>query len=278
MLPLSRFSPSPSTTINKIETNVFKVLKEIGVELSSYHGGSLNGKDIKKVMNNATHLFNTFATIFKVGKREGCQLTDTDIDLMCLHFREVYVLWDGAFSLARTINPTNDEADTYQKFVFAAVSGSLILQCPITPKVHTMLRHVKWQMMNLRGGLGDKMEDWVERQHQWGMQMRRRFRTVQNPLVRALAREKADSRNTHPDVLAQVDATDKGNKQKLLVEKVDILQMKRKRQREEGRFEAMQYFDKIEEVKLTWSRIIFDDGKVDAYSENGKIVGLFGAS
>jgi hypothetical protein len=46
---------------------MFKVLKEIGVELSSYHGGSLNGKDIKKVMNNATHLFNTFATIFKVG-------------------------------------------------------------------------------------------------------------------------------------------------------------------------------------------------------------------
>ena len=133
-------------------------------------------------------------------------------------------------------------------------------------------------MMNLPGGLGDKMEDWVERQHQWGMQMRRRFRTVQNPLVCALAQEKADSRNTHPDVLSQVDATDKGNKRKLLVEKVDILQMKRKRQREEGRFEAMQYFDKIEEVKLTWSRIIFDDGKVDAYSENGKIVGLFGAS
>jgi len=30
-----------------IETKVFKVLKDIGVELNSYHGGSLNGKDIK---------------------------------------------------------------------------------------------------------------------------------------------------------------------------------------------------------------------------------------
>ncbi len=28
------------------ETKVFQVLKEIGVELSSYHGGSLHGKDI----------------------------------------------------------------------------------------------------------------------------------------------------------------------------------------------------------------------------------------
>ena len=105
------------------------------------------------------------------------------------------------------------------------------------------------------------MEDWVERQHQRGMQQRRRFRTVQNPLVRALAREKADSRNTHPDVLAQVDATDKGSKRKFSVEKVDILQRKRKRQREEGRFEALQYFDKIDEVKLTWADALFNDEK-----------------
>ena len=44
-----------------IETKFFEVLKKIGVELSAYHGGSLNGKDIKKVMNNATHVFDTMA-------------------------------------------------------------------------------------------------------------------------------------------------------------------------------------------------------------------------
>jgi hypothetical protein len=39
-----------------IETKIFKMLKEIGVELSSYHGGSLNGKDIRKVMTNACYI------------------------------------------------------------------------------------------------------------------------------------------------------------------------------------------------------------------------------
>jgi hypothetical protein len=58
------------------------VLKEIGVELSSYHGGSLNGKDIEKVMNNATHLFDEFASIFKKWKREDCLLSDNDINSM----------------------------------------------------------------------------------------------------------------------------------------------------------------------------------------------------
>jgi len=61
-----------------IETKVFKVLKEIGVELSSYHGGSLIGKDIKKVMNNASHIFVQLTAIFKGGKREKSLLANSD--------------------------------------------------------------------------------------------------------------------------------------------------------------------------------------------------------
>ena len=77
-------------------------------------------------------------------------------------------------------------------------------------------------MMNLLGALGDKMEDWVERLHQWGMQQRRRFCTVQDPLFRALTREKATSQNMHPNVLAQVEETDPWNKQKLSEKKADV--------------------------------------------------------
>ncbi len=135
-------------------------------------------------MKYATYLFDQFAAIFKERRREGCLLSHADIDSMCLHFREVFVLWDRAFSLARTVNPMGEEIITYQSFVSAAVEGSRLLGCPVTPKVHTMLRHVQWQMTNLHWGLGDKMEDCVERLHQWGMQQRRQFWTVQNPLVR----------------------------------------------------------------------------------------------
>jgi len=54
-----------------IETTVVKLLKVIGVELSSYHGGSFNVNDTKKVMS---HIFDHFATIFKEGKRVECLL------------------------------------------------------------------------------------------------------------------------------------------------------------------------------------------------------------
>ncbi len=83
-----------------IETRIFEVLKDIGVELSAYHGGSLNGKDIKRVMNNATHIFEKVMVILKEGRRPFCILSNEVLDAMCLHFREVFVLWDVAFLLA----------------------------------------------------------------------------------------------------------------------------------------------------------------------------------
>jgi hypothetical protein len=138
---------------DSIETKMFSVLKELDIELSSYHGGSLNGKDIKKVMNNACHIFDTFSTIFKEGKRPTCVLSDANIDALCLQFREVFVLWDGAFSLARTINPVEVDMKIYPLYVDAAVQGSKDLQCTVTPKVHLMLEHVEWKMRNIQGGV-----------------------------------------------------------------------------------------------------------------------------
>lgn len=38
------------------------------------------------------------------------------------------------------------------------------------PQSAYVLKHAKWQMSNFKGGgLGDKMEDWVEQLHQTGI-------------------------------------------------------------------------------------------------------------
>ncbi len=60
-------------------------------------------------------------------------------------------MWDGTFLLARIINPTDEDAEAYQMFILAVVRGSKILQCPITPKIHIMLRHVQLQIKNIPG-------------------------------------------------------------------------------------------------------------------------------
>jgi hypothetical protein len=65
-----------------------------------HHGGLLNGRDIKKLMNNAIYFFDELTVIFKEGKRPGSVLSNADVNTLSLHFREVFVLWDGAFPLA----------------------------------------------------------------------------------------------------------------------------------------------------------------------------------
>ncbi len=68
---------------------------------------------------------------------------DAEIESLCLHFCEVFVLWDGAFLLAWTVNPMELDVITYQRYVLAAVAGSKDLQCTVTPKVHMTLKRVK---------------------------------------------------------------------------------------------------------------------------------------
>ncbi len=71
------------------------------------------------------------------------------------------------------------------------------------------------------------------------------------PLVCALAREKATSCNMHHNVLAQVDATDAGNNQKLSDKKADVTSAKQKLQRNVGRFQAIKYFIDTKKETLT---------------------------
>ena len=107
----------------------------------------------------------------------------------------------------------------------------------------------------------------MERLHQTGMRLRQRFCTVQNPVIRALAREKTNSPSSHPDVIAHTNATNAGNKRSFSVVKVDdAILTRRKRQRDMGRYEAMKYFDKEVNKKLTWSKI-FDDVKAGGEGE-----------
>ena len=97
----------------------------------------MNGKDIiRKVMVNACYyIFDTFAMIFKVWKRPNCMLSDANINALCMQFCEVFVLWDGAFLLARTINPIEIDCSTYRMYVRAAVNGAVkTCDAPSHPK------------------------------------------------------------------------------------------------------------------------------------------------
>ncbi len=65
-----------------------------------------------------------------------------------------------------------------------------------------------------------------------------------------------------------MDATDKGNKQKLSEKKADVISTRRKLQRDVGRFQSIKYFIDTKEQTLPWAKVLFHDGEVDSYSQN----------
>ena len=115
--------------------------------------------------------------------------------------------------------------------------------------------------------------------------MRQQFCTVQNPIVQATAQEKVQSRNSHPDVIAKLEATNEGNTRKFIAsseKKDDLLLTKQKRQRNIGLCEAMKYFNENKDKKMTWSEMLFVDekgltggGKVDATDDSCHLETIF---
>jgi len=95
-----------------------------------------------------------------------------------------------------------------------------------------------------------------------GIRLRLRFRTVKNHFVCAVARDKAHYRSMHPDVISHIDAVDEGSKRNLEKRKIDPVEVQRKRQRIEGRIEAMKYYNEYDGTKLTWMAILFDSANV----------------
>jgi hypothetical protein len=57
------------------------------------------------------------------------------------------------FLFARKIHPTTDNTRVYQQVVDAALEVDANLGFAITPKLHLMLKHIRWQMENLGEGV-----------------------------------------------------------------------------------------------------------------------------
>ena len=201
-----------------IEAEMFKILKvKYGIKLQAYHGGSMTGKDIQKVMENASEIFPLFANILMANKRPDSKFsTQDEIDDLCNSFKNAFILWDGAFSFASKISPSEDNVQQYSRFSTVAVYSHVSLGCNVTPKVHMMWKHVKDQMMKVPGGLGQKREDWIEHHHQITSKERAQFGKTQDEDVRANAMARLHQQHTDPDVVsftnAVNDAAQKGKR------------------------------------------------------------------
>eukprot|EP00985_Skeletonema_marinoi_P024876 scaffold17724_cov139-Skeletonema_marinoi.AAC.1 len=60
-------------------------------------------------MSNADEIFTLVAEILKENAKKDCKLTHDEIEELCQKYSNLYILWDGAFSCASTINPSRED-------------------------------------------------------------------------------------------------------------------------------------------------------------------------
>ena len=155
-----------------IESQLFGWMKVLfRIHQPAYHGGKLIGKDCMKIMAHAHEMFTRFALILKRNKKTDCKYSGEMIDEICADFALLSVLWDGALSLAGKVNPSADDIERYNRFVRAAFFTHQAMGMSITHKVHLMWVHIAIVVV-VPGGLGKKREDWIEKGHQYGSELR----------------------------------------------------------------------------------------------------------
>lgn len=132
-------------------------------------------------------------------------MSDEKIDDLCERTRRLFVLWDGAFSYASVLKPSQEDIAQYERFVKVAVDAHVEYGCNVTPKVHLMLKHVAPQMRQFPWGLGNKREDWVEKSHQDSKKVREHLRTARHMDQRATTMAKMVHRDSSPAVIAEIE-------------------------------------------------------------------------
>ena len=148
--------------------------------------------------------------------------------------------------------PTHEDCAQYKEFITAAVKGHVNLGCSVTPKVHLMWKHTLYQMENVPRGLGNKGEDWVERQHQDEARIRRRVCRMPSLQLRAITRSKISQATSHPKVLEQIAKVEAQSKKRKHSEKRESKLKRAKTERGARRVETLQGYG--DNFKWTLSR------------------------
>ena len=137
-----------------------------GIERPVYHGGDLTGVMVKKLFQNIDVVLDYFKTIImNVNDRSA---DDREVELICERYNQLGFLFDAVFSIARTQSGrlTNNMKYDTRRYVKAALATWRSLRLSMLgPKVHAIEDHLVSSMEEWHG-IGDFIEDFVEKGHQ----------------------------------------------------------------------------------------------------------------
>jgi hypothetical protein len=191
-------------------------LKKIGAKIEAYHGGDLNGGSSRAVMEKAKEFFEMMKTSLIDAKHDECELTDEQIKEMMHHYMLLYTELGSCFSYIHQILPS-DEDLLYLKMSInnARKLWKDVLAISCTPKAHALFDGHAYEQHERLQGIGDKLEDFVEKGHQLGIRDERRTWNIKNWETMQRSQIRHSRRGSSAAILNHINNVHKSRKRKL---------------------------------------------------------------
>jgi hypothetical protein len=173
-----------SDVTNEIEQNIFA--SKYKINRGAYHGGTFNGVHCRLLMADAEPIFEDIKAYLLSVDHETNIETEAEIIKNCDTMKHLLVELNTFFSILRMPFGTPKEEQ------FTMLEEALVqikklwneLGLSHTPKYHVLLRHALEQMRRI-DGLGEMLEDHVEKSHQGMDKFHQRVATLRNYEMRA---------------------------------------------------------------------------------------------
>jgi hypothetical protein len=167
-------------------------------------------------MENAKKFFEIVEKHLKEVKHEQCKLTDDDITEMVKNYQLLYIELGTCYSYLRQILPSDDNLDKLKVSIENARKlwmEKLDISC--TPKAHALFDGHAYDQHKRLGGIGDKLEDFVEKGHQHGIRDERRTWNIKNWEAMQRSQIRHTRRGNHPEVVEIIQNVHQSKKRKL---------------------------------------------------------------
>ena len=152
-----------------IHTKVERIFEKHGVKIQAYHGGTLTGGAILMLLKKHQVIMDDVSKVC----HEYLLSTDTSsqtmtveaLEVMLDEHRTLFQAQDAVYAHLRLIDPTVDEMQETRERIAIMKILWLKMNLSETPKAHLIFSHAADDQERF-GGLGDKIEDPLEKRHQ----------------------------------------------------------------------------------------------------------------
>lgn len=182
-----------------IVSEIEMFLETFKVSRAAYHGGDFNGVSCRRLVANAHPISDELRQILIRKKNEACE--DTTIHKKMEDLESIMGLLDATFAYLNVSHPTQEEKTKAEEAVNTLSRHWRKMGLRMTLKAHVVEKHVN--DFNMKWGLGDKEESFVEQGHQIGLRDNRRYAGLTNFIKRTESTMKERCNATHPLVQQQ---------------------------------------------------------------------------